>query len=486
MRNFNSFFKIFLIFRQKTPLFEHKIYYMNRQFNLEKYSKIHFIGVGGISVNSLAKFCILNGKKVSGSDNLCSKLITDLQKQGLTFYLGHHRESVKNTELVVYSSAIKEDNVELVEAKKRNIPVVKRSEFLGYIASLYKKCIAVSGSHGKTTATAMLSNVLILDGKDPTVFLGGEHAEYGNFRQGDDSTVILEACEYKKNFLDIPHTVSVLLNIDNDHQESYKNMNDVINTFGAFLGDSIGVINADDKYLGSVFNRTTVTFGIENTATFNAKRIRKKDGCYSFTVYAYNKRLGRINLKVLGRHNIYNALSTVATASLLGVDFNTIKRGIESFVGVKRRNENIGAIDGIYAVCDYAHHPREIEAQLKVIKDQKIKPLVIFQPHTYSRTKSLIDEFTSVLSKFDNLIVYKTYPARENFDYNGSAKRLYEEIKKVKANVLYADSEQELYELLRENCTKNKLNKLLFLGAGDIYDIANKMVISSNFRNKIK
>jgi UDP-N-acetylmuramate--alanine ligase len=220
-------------------------------------------------------------------------------------------------------------------------------------------------------------------------------------------------------------------------------------------------------------------------ATFNAKRIRKKEGCYSFTAYAYNKRLGRINLRVLGRHNIYNALSVIATASLLGVDFDIIKSGIESFVGVKRRNEEIGEIDGIRSVCDYAHHPREIEAQLKIVREQKGKSLVVFQPHTYSRTKSLMEEFVDVLSKFDNLIVYKTYPARENFDGQGSAKRLYHEIKKVKANVLYADNEQELYELIKESCTTNKLNKLLFLGAGDIYDIARKMVTSSNYRNKL-
>ncbi len=482
MADFNRFFKFFLIFRQKILLFTHKMYYMVSQFNLKNYNKIHFIGVGGISVSALAKFCIFCGKKVSGSDNSCSNEIKSLQNLGLTFYLGHRKENLKAVDLVVYTSAVKENNPELVEARKMQIPILKRSELLGQISSLYSKSIAVCGSHGKTTATAMLSDVFILAGKSPTVFLGGNHSCFSNFRMGEGDTVILEACEYKKNFLDVYHTLSLVLNIDNDHADSYRDIDEQTDAFNKFLGSTLGVINADDVYARKLFNNSTVTFGIKNPATFTAKRIKYNGEGYSFTFYAYGKKMGRVALKIAGKHNVYNALGCLSVANLFGIDFKTSKSALENYKGVKRRNEVLGKIDGVTAVADYAHHPQELRSSLLVNEDEKSNALVVFQPHTYSRTQSLMDDFINALSPQNNLIIYKTYPAREGFLVEGDGKTLWENIKRKNPLALYSDSAESLYQQIKQVILREKIDKILFLGAGDIYDIACKLVVSSDMR----
>ena len=433
------------------------------------FKRIHFIGVGGASMSGLAKYCLTKGFSVSGSDKTVSNETKKLTALGAKIFKGHRAENAKNARLVVYSSAVSGDNPELVFAKKHGLPILKRSELLGEILSLHGKTVAVSGSHGKSTTTAMIAEILIAANFNPTVFLGGERKTFGNCRVGGTDYAVAEACEYKRNFLDIRPDVAVILNIDNDHVDTYKNMDEAVNAFSLFAKNSLSVINADDKYARKVFNSSTVTFGVKNLAVYKAKYISKSE-CRAFTVYEYGKRLGRINLKVAGAHNVYNALAAVACARELKVPFFTIKSALETFDGIKRRNEYLGEFCGAKCFADYAHHPTEIRAALEGASE---KVLVVFQPHTYSRTKALMPDFVSALLKADGVIIYKTYPAREEFSAEGDGKRLFNALRESgKESVDYAGGFSSLKRELKKRAAG--VNRIMFIGAGDIYEIAKK------------
>ncbi len=437
----------------------------------KKISSVHFIGVGGISTSALASYLLSKGFIVSGSDNVKSNLTENLKRSGAKIYYGHKENNVLGADAIIYTSAVLADNPELIKAQKEGIPCFKRSELLGEIASKFNRSIAVSGSHGKTTATGMISDVLIKAKIDPTVFIGGEHSEFNNCRLGGSDTVVIEACEYKKNFLDLKPTVSVILNVDNDHMDSYKDEKDMVAAFGQFAKDSITLVNADDINASKIFNSTTVTFGVQNKATYTAKRVKFNGKGYSFTAYAYGRALGRINLNVSGVHNVYNAIAAVAVADILGVRFSFIKSGLENFCGIKRRNEYLGDKDGLKVYADYAHHPKEILAMLNSYREQGENFITVFQPHTYSRTRILMEDFLSVLKDVSPLIIYKTYSAREEFDVRGDAKTLYERLKEVSTGkVYYIKTIKELSLAIEKE--KTGKDRIIFLGAGDIYQIA--------------
>ncbi len=426
-------------------------------------------------MSGLAKHLIRRGVRVSGSDVLQSDTATELQKLGAQISFKHSPVNVKNADYVVYSSAIKDDNPEFKQAVKRKLPCVKRSELLGDILSGYKTAVGVSGSHGKTTTTAMIADVLISAGDDPTVFLGGDGVAFGNYRYGNGEVAVAEACEYKKNFLDLKPNIAVVLNIDNDHPDSYKNMNDAVDAFDKFIQSGIAVINADDKYADKLFHSTCVTFGVQRSATYTAKNVKEKGGRYSFTACAYGLPLGKINLSVIGKHNIYNALAAIAVADLMKLPFSSVKKALENFKGVKRRAEYLGKRGKTEFFADYAHHPKEIAATVSAFNSARGKIAIVFQPHTYSRTKTLMDEFVSVLKTVDDCIIYKTYAARENFDETGSAKALYDNLKNGMAGECwYAESQEELEGLIIEQI--KSYETVLFLGAGDIYDVAKSIL----------
>ncbi|MBO4251098.1 MAG: UDP-N-acetylmuramate--L-alanine ligase [Clostridia bacterium] len=434
------------------------------------YRNIHFIGVGGVSMSGLAKFCLTQGVNVSGSDKTLTNELKRLSSLGAKIYIGHKGKNAENADLVVYSSAIAPNNPEKVYAVRHGIPILKRSEFLGRILSAFRRTVAVAGSHGKTTTTAMIAEALIAANFDPTVFLGGERKTFGNFRSGGGEFAVAEACEYKRNFLDIKPDVAVVLNIDNDHVDTYKDMNDETEAFSRFCKNGLAVINADDVYACRIYNSSTVTFGIKNLAAYSAKYIDKKE-MRSFTAYAYGKRLGRITLALSGLHNVYNALAAIAVLNELRVPFKVVKSSIAAFDGVKRRNEYIGAFDGVKCVADYAHHPTEIKA---LLSDKAEKTLAVFQPHTYSRTAALLGEFASALKEADGVIIYKTYPAREKFSYCGDGKRLFEEISKSYAgDICYAGGSHALYKALKKRA--KEYEKILFIGAGDVYSVAKEI-----------
>lgn len=432
-------------------------------------------------MSGLAKHLLFENYTVMGSDLYLSDKTAELEKLGAKIHHGHKRENLEDADCLIYTSAVKSDNPELEEARRRGIPVVKRSRLLGDITARYKNSIAVAGSHGKTTATAMISSVLVQAEKDPTVFLGGDVEEYANYRHGKSDTVVLEACEYEKNILDIKPKIAVVLNIDDDHMDCYKNMKEMVCTFREFSRNSLTFVNADDKHASDVFNSTTITFGIDKLSNYQARYVKKTSSGYSFSVYSCSKNIGRINLKIMGKHNIYNALCAVAVCDTLGVRFSVIRRALESFLGVKRRNEYLGKAFGLNVYADYAHHPREIDATLSAYSENGNDYLTIFQPHTYSRTKILMDEFVQVLSKVNPLVIYKEYPAREKFDESASARALYDNIKsKAEKGVFYADSYKDLNKILKT--ASPDIKRVLFLGAGDIYEIAKSAVDANGYK----
>ncbi len=444
-------------------------------FNVEK-NKIYMLGIGGISMSGLAKHLSVCGYTVSGCD-LAKNSLTD-ELEGLNIKVEQGNDcNFTCTDALIYTSAIAQDSQVLIKAKKNKIPVYSRSQLLGKILDGYKKTVAISGSHGKTTATAMIADAVILAGLDPTVFLGGESTSYGNYRKGEENNIaIAEACEYKKSFLDIKPDISVVLNIDNDHLDCYKDMEELCSSFGKFISGSIAVINADDVRAVNVSNMTSVTFGINNLSTYSAQNIRFNGIGYSFTAHAFGLKKGKVNLKIMGRHNIYNALATIAVCDLLKIPFYITKKALENFCGVKRRCEYIGDIHGVECFCDYAHHPREILATLNSFNEQGVPYAVVFQPHTYSRTKNLMQEFVSALTSKEKVAVYKTYPAREPFDILGDGKTLYKNLTKSGKNTaFYIKNEQELEDFIKK--VKNEYNRIIFLGAGDIYDIAKSLRI---------
>lgn len=442
-----------------------------------QFCRFHFLGINGVSMQGLAKFCAIKGKKVTGSDVVSPKNPERLKNLGIEFFKGHDKANVKNADLLIYTSAIDKSNVELVYAKRKKIPIVKRSRLLGDIASEHTYSVAVSGSHGKTTATAMIAEILIGAKKSPTVFLGGESPDYGNFRLGSGEYVVLEACEFQKNLLDISAKISVVLNLDNDHMDSYKDMDDMANTFNEFIGQNVAVINADDLNSKKVGNTSTVTFGIDKKANYYATSIKNDGGKYSFNVCSYNQVHGRIKLNILGYHNIYNALAAFAVGDLLNIKFEIIKQALERFCGVKRRQELLGAKNGVEYFADYAHHPKEICATLSAFNSTE-ELLIVFQPHTYSRTEILMQDFICAFSDVKKLIIYKTYPAREKFCESGDGKTLFQNIllkreEGQKNTLFYAQDEKELYDLLIK---EHSVKKVLFLGAGDIYEHAKSIV----------
>ncbi len=446
---------------------------MNIYSESQKIKKVHFIGIGGVNMSALAKHLSSQGYLVSGSDVLENNT-KELKKLGIKIYDKHDAKNVIGADAVVYTSAISKDNPELCFAIKNNIPLIKRSELLGQIMDRYKTSIAISGSHGKTTTTAMIANMLICANLSPTIFLGGSDKKFGNYISGSGDIIVAEACEYQKNFLDLKPKIAIILNIDNDHLDTYCTIEHTAKAFYEFSKNSISIINVDDKMAKDICTTTTITFAKENAANFVAKNVAYNGKGYSFTVYSCGRRLGRIRLGLEGEHNIYNALSVVAVAKQLKVPFNIVKSSLESFSGVKRRNEFIGKTFGIDFYCDYAHHPKEIGAMLSTYNQKNERYITIFQPHTYSRTKLLMNEFINCLKNCSPLIIYKSYPAREKYDVKGSAKTLFNKLTKGEnmgdKQVYYASSKQGLERLLR--ALSNGVKKAVFLGAGNIYDIA--------------
>lgn len=449
---------------------------MKKFFDERSYKKIHLVGIGGVSQSALAEYFLGKGITVSGSDTDSNEYVKRLKTLGVKIFLGHSPKNLDGLDLssaLVYTSAVKCDNPEIIFAKNKGIPVFSRSEVLGAIISKFPLSVGVSGSHGKTTSTSMLADILARANLSPTVFLGGNSKNFNNFSSGKGIIAVTEACEFERSFLDIPCNVAVVLNVDNDHLDTYGSIENEIMAFKEFCFNKTAFVNADDINASKIIKAGDFTFGLSSKARFRAKYLRKNPRGYSFTVFDGEMRLGRINLKVNGKYNIYNALSAISVAVYLGVDFSRIKIALENFCSVERRNEYLGDRKGVRFYADYAHHPAEIKAVCESYDDNT---LFVFQPHTYSRTKLLLGDFVSALTPLKNLIIYKTYPAREKFIKEGDALVLFSKIKKErKSSVYYAKTPKILLKIIDKKFLG--VEKVVFLGAGDIYALAKKFLV---------
>jgi len=428
-------------------------------------NSFYLIGIGGVSMSGIAKFLLAKGKVVAGSDAAVGDYTAELQKLGIKVSVGNVPESVSAYDAVVYTDAVHEDNLQLSEAKRLKKVIYSRGQFLYEISRTFKTVIAVSGCHGKTTCTAMLAHIFAAANKEFCSHVGGRDKTLSNTYYCGNSYFLTEACEYKKNFLLLKPDIGVVLNSDADHLECYGSKENLIAAYGQFISDSgISVSLYGDKVVGGV------TFGYSKNADYHSKNIKSNGGTYSFTVCEGASELGTVKLSVYGKHNVLNALAAVAVARSSGIPFRYVREGLEAFSGVERRFEVIGSVNGAPVIADYAHHPNELRETLKTAKKVTAgKIFVAFQPHTYSRTKNLFKDFVKVLSPLNNLLIYRTFAAREYFDDAGSALTLSQSLKKSK----YADDPRDLadfFSLARQGDT------VLVLGAGDIYDIAKSAI----------
>ena len=427
--------------------------------------RVHFIGVGGAGTSLLCRFLLSKNFYVSGSDVCKSKVVEDLISLGLEFNNNHDASVIDNVDVVVYGNAIKEDNVELSRARFLSKAIYKRSELLDLIIKSHKKSIGVSGTHGKTTSTSMLTKILIDNGVNLTSMIGGESLNTKSFTySGKNDVIVSEVCEYEKSIRDISVLYPVCLNVDNDHLDSYGNIFNLKEEFYNFLSrGKIKFINADDYYLKKYKGKRTVTFGIKNDCDYRAVNLTSNNGKYSFYLKVKGSIKCKVILQVYGIHNVYNALSAIAVANkVFGIDFDNISRSLLGFIGVKRRFETIKTNSNKNVICDYAHHPTEIVETLRVMKELFGNDYaVVFQPHTYSRTKLLFDDFVCAFEN-EETIIFKEYPARERYDKTASAYRLCRCIKNSK----YVADVNRLVDYIK----KLKVNNVIVLGAGDLYD----------------
>lgn len=442
--------------------------------------KIHFIGIGGISMSALAEICLNKGYDVSGSDMSKSTMTDKLASQGAKIYIGQKKENiVDGLDMVVYTAAIHPDNEELMAAKEKNILTINRAAFLGQIMREYKNSIAVAGTHGKTSTTSMLSTIFGCADLDPTILVGGNLKSIGgNVKIGNSENFITEACEYTDSFLNFNPKIAIVLNIEADHLDYFSGIEEIkasFNKFGKLLPkDGHFVINGDSANTDGILHdvkATVIKYGKEDFNDVIIKNIEFDDnGFGSFDLSYFGKDLGRFQLSVPGLHNIYNATSAIIVSIVSGIDVDAVKDGIVKYTGVGRRFETKGNYKGALVVDDYAHHPTELKATLAAAKKLKKSTLwCVFQPHTYSRTKSLLNEFGEAFYAADKVIITDIYAAREDNPGDIHSKDLAEKLYHNNVNVKYISKFEDIVEYLKENMGPNDL--LITAGAGPVYQV---------------
>ena len=454
--------------------------------DLKKYKHIHLIGIGGISMSAIAERLKNWNHTITGSDLNQSAITDNLNKHGIKTTIGHDLENAAKADLIVYSAAINDEDPEIVVAKENNVPLVGRGEFVGYLTKLYKETICVSGTHGKTTTTSMLSYCFVNAKKDPTIEVGAIlDLIDGNYRVGNSEYFILESCEYKGNFLNFyPHT-EIILNIDNDHLDYYKTFDNVIKTFQDFAKilpkDGLLVTNADDKNcfnLKEITKSNFISYGIDNeNANYLAKNISyNSNGFAKFDVYKNKEYFTTIQLSVAGKHNILNSLACVCVCDYYGISKEIIAESLNQFKGAERRLEFKGTLEkNINIFDDYAHHPTEIKATANAIKNKEFnESWVVFQPHTYSRTKFLLDDFADAISNFDNIILLDIYAAREINTFNISSNDLVKKLEEYGKKAIYIPEFDNVVSYIKDNVQSDDL--IVTLGAGTVTELGPMML----------
>jgi len=455
---------------------------------LKKYNKVHMIGIGGVSMSGIAEILTNFGIQVTGSNNVESEATKKLENAGIKVYIGHNAEHVKDPDIVVYSAAIKQDNPEILAAKEKNIPIIERADFLGELTRCFNDTITIAGTHGKSTTTSMVSLCFLEALKDPSIQVGADIRNInGNYKVGNSEYFIIEACEYVESFLKFSPKSEIILNIDNDHLDYFKNFDNIKNAFIKYVkllpNDGLLVVNGDDSNcldLPKYTNATCLTYGINNKNTdfFAVNIVFDNNGFPEFDVYSKSNFYGRIKLSIPGMHNVLNSLGVIALCDYYGIEYETIRKALLNFTGALRRFEFKGKINNASIYDDYGHHPTEILANAKALMNKKYnKSWVVFQPHTYSRTKNLMDEFAKALLNFDNIIVLDIYAARETNTYGVTSKDLADKITSLGKTAKYIPDFDECVRFLKENVKENDI--ILTQGAGTVTEIGPMLLKSS-------
>lgn len=458
------------------------------KFNLneKKYKHVHFIGIGGISMSGLAEILNKYGYKVTGSDSKQSDTTDKLKSHGIDVIIGQKKENIKGADLIVYTDAISLDNEELAQAIKTKVDLIDRASFLGALMENYKVSIAISGTHGKTTTTSMVAEIIKNLPTEPTIIVGGKLDDInGNVLVGKEEMILTEACEYKANVLKYFPTTALVLNIDEDHLDYFDNIDHIINTFKGY-GDNLGkddklILNIDDENTRSLLERDNtqiITIAVDRYADYRAKNIAFNDlGYPQYDLYYKDKYIDKVLLSIMGVHNVYNSLGAIAAAHENNISFKEAIDGIHNYHGVHRRLEYKGNYKGALVMDDYAHHPTEIKASLNALRKGCKKNLYcIFQPHTYTRTKLLLDSFSKSFSQTDYTIITDIYAAREK-DYGDiHSKTLVDAINNNGNSAFYMETFDEIVKFLQDNLRPNDI--VVTMGAGDVYKIG-QMLLNS-------
>ena len=435
--------------------------------------RIHFVGIGGISMSALAKLVQSYGNVVTGTDDVESAEVRELRQLGIEVKIGSNFKAVEQADIVVFTIAVGEHK-DLILAKKLNKRIIERADFLGNIAQKYKNVIAVAGTHGKTTTTAMLANIFVCAGLNPTVHIGGNSLSLGgNLRIGGNEYFITEACEFNKSFLKLEPDYSIITNIEQDHLDTYKNLDEIDFAFNEFMEKTKDKVIINGEYVEDIqcyAEEKFLTFGLTGKEKLFAKRLIQRNGKFSYDVYFNGKKIFHVKNNILGEHNVLNALACIGLCLILGIKTEFIKAGIESFKGVERRLTLLKTKNGVLHYQDYAHHPTEIKNLIDTLRYiKKTRIIAIFQPHTYTRTFALMNDFVQCFDGIDYLFILPTYQAREQYLIGGDATDLFYNLG-GRLDCQYCSNFETL---------KYELDKILksgdicvWIGAGDIYNIA--------------
>ncbi len=455
------------------------------QIDFKKPIHVHFIGIGGISMSGLAEILLKEDFKISGSDAKSSDIVDNLMEMGAIINIGQCAENITDDiDLVVYTAAVHADNPEYAACVAKNIPMLTRAQLLGQIMNNYKYSVAVSGTHGKTTTTSMLSQVFLEADVDPTISVGGILDSIGgNIRVGQSDYFVTEACEYTNSFHSFFPYISIILNVDADHLDFFSGIEEIIESFHTFAknlpDNGTLIVNGDMDSLPQVTKDLTcniVTFGLNDTNAYYPTNIEADDkGHMNYTLMVNGVAAERVHLNIGGTHNVTNSLAVIAVADLLGIDREFALAGLACFGGAHRRFELKGTLGNVTVIDDYAHHPTEIKATLTTATHTPHNELwVVFQPHTYTRTKALFEEFADALKGFDHVILVDIYAAREPDTGLVHAKDLANRIKELGSDARYFSSFEAVENYLLKNCKKNDL--LITMGAGDVYLIGEELL----------
>ena len=458
---------------------------MTYQIDFHKPVHVYFIGIGGISMSGLAEILLKEGFTISGSDARESALTIHLEKAGAKVFYGQTADHItEDIDVVVYTAAIHDDNPEFATAKAANLPMLARAELLGQIMRNYPTAIAVAGTHGKTTTTSMLSTILLKAKKDPTITVGGILSQIGgNIRVGHSDTFLTEACEYTNSFLSFYPTVGIILNIEADHMDFFKNLQEIRTSFHRFAAllpeDGLLVLDSAIEHPEEItkdIRARVITCGLTGNEDYTAKDITYNEkGCASFTLCHKGNALGIVSLLVPGIHNVSNALSALSASLELGIDFEKAVLGLLDFQGTERRFQYKGMVNGITIIDDYAHHPTEITATLKAALHYPHRDIwCVFQPHTYTRTQAFLTDFAKALSLADHVVLTDIYAAREINTIGITSLALKEELEKLGKQCDYFSSFDEIEKFLLKKCMHGDL--LITMGAGDVLNIGENLL----------